>query len=86
MLTCFYSWLQVTSGKADIRGQWIDANINNAGMGIRLIPADTLFLVSDIIMWSLELYKIIFLEIKKYTLNLLYEKCQSVFVLTVYFI
>lgn len=47
---------------------------------------DTLFLVSDIIMWPLELYKIIFLEIKKYTLNLLYEKCQSVFVLTVYFI
>lgn len=36
--------------KADIRGQWIDPNINNAGMGIRLIQADTLFLVSDIIM------------------------------------
>lgn len=76
----------MTSVKADIRGQWIDPNINNAGMGIRLIQADTLFLVSDIIMWPLELYEIIFLEIKKYTLNLLYEKCQSVFVLTVYFI
>lgn len=36
--------------KSDIRGQWIDPNINNAGMGIRLIPADTLFLVSGIIM------------------------------------